>query len=132
MYVLDTNTLIYFFRGQGQVADTLLSISPSEVGVPAVVVFELETGLAKSESPQQRRRQLDAMLDAIHILPFGRTEAREAADIRAALERSGTPIGPLDTLIAGTARASGSILVTRNMREFSRVPGLRVEDWYGA
>ena len=66
------------------------------------------------------------------MLPFGPEEARVTAQLRARLESQGTPIGPLDTLIAGTALAHGGVLVTRNLREFARVPGLALEDWYGA
>jgi tRNA(fMet)-specific endonuclease VapC len=64
--------------------------------------------------------------------PFEPEDAEEAGDIRAALERSGTPIGPYDTLIAAQARRRGALLVTANRREFARVPGLRSEDWAGA
>jgi tRNA(fMet)-specific endonuclease VapC len=130
VYVLDTNTLIYFFKGIGGVADRLLSTPPSEVAVPAVVVFELELGIAKSSAPGRRRKQLDQLLSAITILPFGQSEARIAARVRARLEAAGTPIGPLDTLIAGTAVAANGILVTHNTAEFSRVEQLTVEDWY--
>ena len=132
MYVLDTNTLVYFFRGEGRVAERLLATPPADICIPAVVVYELETGLAKSTDPAKRRSQLDRLLRHMVVLPFGVEEARAAATLRARLEREGAPIGPMDTLIAGTALASGGTLVTRNLREFGRVPGLAVEDWYGA
>jgi tRNA(fMet)-specific endonuclease VapC len=64
------------------------------------------------------------------VLPFGDEEARVAARLRSSLERTGRPIGPLDTLIAGTALCHGATLVTRNVREFARIEGLAVEDWY--
>lgn len=130
MYVLDTNSLVYFFRGEGRVADRLLATSPANVALPAIVVYELETGIAKSSDPAKRRKQLDLLLRAVTVLPFGVEEARAAATLRARLESEGTPIGPLDTLIAGTAVAHRGVLVTRNVREFGRVPGLVVEDWY--
>lgn len=130
MYVLDTNTLIYFFRGQGRVADHLLSTPPNDVAIPAISVYELEVGIAKSTQPAKRRRQFDELLDAVQVLPFDRAAANEAARVRAALEKRGQPIGPLDTLIAGTTLAHKATLVTRNEREFSRVPKLRLEDWY--
>jgi tRNA(fMet)-specific endonuclease VapC len=131
MYALDTNTLVYFFRGEGHVAERLLATSPADVAVPAVVVYELETGIAKSADPARRRGQLDRLLRAVALLPFGLEEARAAARVRAHLERAGTPIGPMDTLIAATALARSATLVTRNTREFARVPGLTVEDWFG-
>jgi tRNA(fMet)-specific endonuclease VapC len=131
MFVLDTNTLVYFFRGEGGVAQRLLSTAPAEIAIPAVVVFELETGIQKSTDSKKRRGQLDVLLQATTVLSFGLAEARAAASIRATLEQAGTPIGPMDTLIAATAVAHRATLVTRNTREFSRVPGLTVVDWYG-
>jgi tRNA(fMet)-specific endonuclease VapC len=68
----------------------------------------------------------------VAVLPFGVEAARAAAALRARLEQHGTPIDPMDTLIAGTAVAHRGVLVTRNTREFGRVPGLAVEDWFGA
>jgi len=130
VFVLDTNTLIYFFRGQGNIARHLLGKPPHMIGIPSVVLFELEVGIAKSSSPRKRTRQLEEMTASVSVLPFGKAEARAAAGIRAELEGSGRIIGPFDLLIAGTALAAGGTLVTRNAREFSRVKGLRLEDWY--
>ena len=131
MFVLDTNTLVYFFRGEGGVAARMLATPPSAVAVPTVVLYELETGIAKSNDPSRRRGQLDQLLRAVALLPFGVEEARAAALVRAQLEQAGTPIGPMDTLIAASALAHRGTLVTRNVREFGRVPGLSVQDWYG-
>jgi tRNA(fMet)-specific endonuclease VapC len=114
----------------GRVSERLLGTAPREVAVPAVALYELEVGIAKAVSPQKRRQQLDEFLTWAAILPFARLEAREAAKIRAELERKGTPIGPLDALIAGTAMAHGATLVTRNLEEFGRVAGLRLQNWY--
>jgi tRNA(fMet)-specific endonuclease VapC len=130
MYALDTNSVIYFFKGMGRVAERLLGTPPREVALPAVVLYELELGLAKSSSPERRRSHVDELVRRVTILPFGHTEAQVTARIRADLERAGEPIGPLDFLIAGTALASGAILVTHNTKEFSRIGGLSLEDWY--
>ncbi|TDI37774.1 MAG: type II toxin-antitoxin system VapC family toxin [Acidobacteria bacterium] len=130
MYVLDTNTVIYFFKGMGRVGERLLATPPTEVSLPAVVLYELEVGIAKSSSSKRRRAQLDQFLRTISILPFAREQARAAAEIRSRLERLGTPIGPLDTLIAGTTLQAGATLVTRNVEEFGRVPNLSTENWY--
>lgn len=130
MYVLDTNTLIYFFRGQGKVAERLLATPPAEVAIPAVSVYELEVGIAKSTQPTKRRRQFDELLETITVLPFDRAAAAAAAGVRFVLEKAGRPIGPLDTLIAGTALAHRAILVTHNTREFKRVSKLELVDWY--
>ena len=130
MFALDTNTLIYFFKGEGRVADKLLSTPPSEIAVPAVVLYELYVGVTKSTSPDLRARQLKEMMELVAILDLDEAVAKEAAAIRATLEMAGTPIGPIDNLVAGTTRANGAVLVTRNVREFSRVEGLRLANWY--
>ena len=121
MFALDTNTLIYYFKGMGRVAARLSGCTPSEIGIPIVVVYELETGIAKSQQPRKRREQLDALLAVTKLLPFDRAAARQSATLRASLESKGTPLGPLDCLIAGIALAQGATLVTRNSAEFSRV-----------
>ena len=130
MYVLDTNTLIYFFKGSGRVAERMLNEAPTDIGIPAVVIFELLTGIAKSVSPKKRTGQLNSLLDAIKVLPFSIEEAKSSAAIRAQLEKKGTPIGPFDVLIAGTAMANRAILVSRNLAEFNRIDGLKTEDWF--
>lgn len=129
-YALDTNTLIYFFKGMGNVAPKLLAKAPGDVLLPAVVLYELETGIAKSQAPAKRREQLNELLKVIQIIPFEVKAARIAADIRADLEHQGCMIGPLNNLIAASALASGAILVTRNTSEFCRISGLIVEDWF--
>ncbi|VAW50386.1 VapC toxin protein [hydrothermal vent metagenome] len=130
MYILDTNTLIYFFKGMGGVPDKLLAVPPKEIAIPAIVIYELEFGIAKSSSPKKRLAQLEEMCALVNILPFGDKEAYISASIRAKLEKKGTPIGPYDVLIAGTALEHKGILVTNNLKEFSRVPKLKTENWY--
>ncbi|GAB6908969.1 Ribonuclease VapC [Desulfosarcina cetonica] len=130
MYILDTNTLIYFFKGVGNIADRLLNHPPSDIGIPTVVLFELQVGIAKSVSPRKRIVQLDSLTSVVNILPFGTKEVRSAAAIRADLEKKGTPIGPYDVLIAGTALSNKGTIVTHNIKEFERVEGLPLEDWY--
>lgn len=130
MWALDTNTVIHYFKGSGRVAEHLLATPPSRIAVPSIVIYEIEVGILKSGEATKRRRQFEELLDVTNILPFTQEEARSAARVRAELERQGTPIGPLDLLIAGTALAHGATLVTRNTGEFSRVPGLALENWY--
>jgi tRNA(fMet)-specific endonuclease VapC len=113
------------------VADRLLAVPPSDVGLPAIVLYEIEVGIGRSASPERRRRQLADLVTVVRVLPFGPAEARAAARVRLRLERAGTPIGPLDTLIAGTALHHHATLVTDNVDEFARVEGLAVEDWFG-
>jgi tRNA(fMet)-specific endonuclease VapC len=128
--VLDTNTLICFFRGEGNVGKEILSRSPGAIGIPSIVLYELQVGIAKSTSPRKRMGQLEELTAVVQTLPFGAAEARVSAAIRSNLEKEGKPIGPYDVLIAGTAKASNATLVTRNTREFKRVQGLVVENWY--
>lgn len=129
-YLLDTNTVIYFFKGMGRVADNLLKTAPKDICIPTVVLYELEVGLEKSQAPTKRRKQLQTLVDLVTIVSFGREEAQSSARIRASLEKTGTPIGPLDNQIAGTALVNECTLVTHNSKEFKRIKGLRVVDWY--
>ena len=130
MYVLDTNTLIYYFKNQGQVAQRLAATSPQEIIVSTIVLFELQVGIAKSTSPAKRIQQLQQFLSRVSLVPFDRDSALAAATIRAQLEHYGTPIGPIDVLIAVVAVARQATIVTRNVGEFSRVSGLSTVDWY--
>ncbi len=130
MFVLDSNTVIYYFQGKGRVAENLLRTPPREVALPAVVVYELEVGTAKLTESEKRRRLLDQLVDGFRILPFGIEEARVGARIRIQLERAGMKIGPLDNLIAATALRHNATLVTHNVVEFERVQGLEICDWF--
>lgn len=130
MYALDTNTVIYFFKGMGNVATHLFNVPPHEIAIPAVVLYELKVGIAKSNAPEKRRNQLNELLTVVRVLPFTEHETAITARIRAALEKAGTTIGPLDIMIAGIALAHQSALVTHNTKEFSRIYGLRLEDWF--
>lgn len=130
MFLLDTNTLIYYFKGEGNVADNLLRTPPKDIHIPSIVIYELEVGIAKSSSPHKRTQQLATLLSAVNVLPFGLEEAINAAQIRVRLEQNGKPIGPYDILIAATAMAQGATLVTHNKQEFERIDQLRIIDWY--
>ena len=130
IYALDTNTLIYYFKGVGSVVSNMLSIPPSDLAIPAVVLYELERGLATSQAPGRRRAQLAVLRQSVRLLPFDQSAAQRAGGISAELCRIGKPIGPIDALIAGTSMSVGATLVTHNTREFKRVPGLQVVDWY--
>jgi tRNA(fMet)-specific endonuclease VapC len=104
-YLLDTNTLIYFFKNQGRVAEALLACNSKEVGIASLVYYELKVGIAKSQSPQKRLEQLNALVDQINVLPFTTREADAAVTHKC-------------------------ILITHNTAEFSRVSGLQLQDWY--
>jgi tRNA(fMet)-specific endonuclease VapC len=98
--------------------------------ISAIVLFELRRGAAKSARPDRNAQRIANFLSGpIEVLPFASADVEEAGDIRAELERAGTPIGPYDTLIAAQARQRGALLVAANAREFARVPRPRWEDW---
>lgn len=129
-HLLDTNILIALFKGDEDVRCRLTRLSLPDVAVPSLVLAELSYGAHKSARVEQNLRRIGAL--RFPVLAFDAEDARCAGEIRAVLSAAGTPIGPYDTLIAGQARARGLTLVTRNRKEFDRVPGLLVEDWLAA
>jgi tRNA(fMet)-specific endonuclease VapC len=130
MFLLDTNTLIDFFKGHPKVAEHLFAVPPGEVAISSVSRYEIEVGIAKSAQSAKLRKQFDTFLAAVSELPFDRSATRAAAAVRVDLEKRGLPIGPLDNLIAGVAFAHRATLVTRNTGEFSRIPNLVIANWY--
>jgi tRNA(fMet)-specific endonuclease VapC len=130
MYLLDTNPLIYAFKGMGRCRERIDQQDPASLHLSTLSVFEIEFGLARSTNPQPMRMFLTDACRRYTCLPLDESSAAEAGRLRDSLQRVGTPIGPYDLLLAGTARAHNLTVVTRNLREFSRVPGLRVENWY--
>ena len=129
-YLLDTNTCIDYLKGVSPaVRRHVLAMRPTEIGVPALVKAELLYGAYKSDRLEENLRVLRQFLQPFSLVGFGSIEADHYADIRAGLERLGTPIGPNDLVISATARACECTLVTHNTSEFGRVPGLAVEDW---
>ena len=133
MYLLDTNACIRILNGSSPaVAARLQATNPSDVRLCSVVKAELLYGARRSGRVEPNLRLLQEFFAPLVSLPFDDRCAQEAGLIRLDLERSGRPIGPNDLLIAATARAHDLGLVTHNAREFSRVPGLPVEDWEDA
>ena len=135
MFCLDTNIIIHAINRRRPEFAARIS-EELQAGrtliVPAIVRFELEYGLAKSQRREANRAILATLLARGFEQPaFDLDDAAEAGDIRAALEAKGSPIGPYDLLIAAQARRRGAALVTLNRREFERVPGLIVTDWAG-
>jgi tRNA(fMet)-specific endonuclease VapC len=130
--ILDSNTISYYFRGDRQVVPRLQALRPADLGVPAIVEYELRYGLQRLArvAAEPRLAALAQLLRPMRSLPFDSACAGHAARIRADLEATGTPIGPHDTLIAATALCHQATLVTRNVREFARVPGLQLVNWH--
>jgi tRNA(fMet)-specific endonuclease VapC len=133
VFCLDTNVVIFAINERRpKIVERLHRelAAGTPMLVPAIVMFELEYGCAKSKRREHSRRALEIFLSAgFDQPPFDVEDAREAGEIRAMLEASGQPIGPYDTLIAAQARRRRATLATLNVREFERVPELRVEDW---
>ena len=128
--MLDTNVCIHVIRRRPPaVLRRFEEYEVGEVGVSSVTAAELFYGAEKSAVPEQNREALSRFLLPLEVLAFGDEAAAAYGRVRAALEKAGTPIGPLDALIAAHAVSLGVTLVTNNTREFSRVPGLEVEDW---
>jgi len=128
-FLLDTNICIYALKQHHAVLRRLLSESRSDIAISVITEAELRTGAAKSEAPTKTLRLLENFLQPLGIVEFTSGDAIAYAGVRAKLERAGTPIGPLDTLIAAQAVARRLVLVSNNEREFGRVAGLRVENW---
>jgi tRNA(fMet)-specific endonuclease VapC len=128
-YLLDTNTCIAAMRSHAKVVQRMSALSPADCVVSTVTTYELLTGVEKCADPPQERSKVDLLLNTLTQLPFDFIASAEAARIRAALEAKGQVIGPYDLLLAGQALALSLILVSANVGEFSRVPGLTVENW---
>ncbi len=128
-YLLDTNACIAAMRNDVNVVARLSMIAPGDCVVSTITSYELYTGIAKCASPANEQAKVDRLLKTVVELPFDQAAAREAGRIRAVLESHGQMIGPYDILLAAQALAVGMTLVTANVNEFQRVPGLTVENW---
>ena len=129
-YLLDTNTCIRYLNGRApNVLQRLQALPPAEVRVCAIVKAEMYYGAMKSIDPAYTLAQQRIFLDAFESLSFDDQSAEAYGRLRAELARRGTPIGPNDLLIAAIVLAHDLTLVTHNTTEFSRVPGLHLEDW---
>jgi tRNA(fMet)-specific endonuclease VapC len=128
-FLVDTNICIYALKQDPIVLERLLEQKPVDVGLSVITEAELRTGAAKSASPTRTARLLENFLRPLTVVEFVSADAVAYAQLRAKLERAGTPVGPLDTLIAAQAMARGLTLVSNNEREFRRIGGLRLENW---
>jgi tRNA(fMet)-specific endonuclease VapC len=130
IYLLDTNICIYALKNRPpEVLQKLREVGRAAVAVSVITVMELRQGAEKSEQAAANHSKLDFFLHPMKVLPFDLEAALQGARIRAHLERQGAKIGDLDSLIAAQALAGDLILVSNNLREFNRVPGLRTENW---
>jgi tRNA(fMet)-specific endonuclease VapC len=129
-FMLDTDTCIALIkRKPAKILRRLTSLEAGEAGVSAVTLAELRFGVAKSAERERNSQALDEFLLPLEVADFDEAAAGSYGAVRSSLESSGTPIGPLDTLIGAHALSLDAALVTHNAREFRRIPGLAVEDW---
>lgn len=129
-YMLDTNVCIHAIKQKPKnVLIHILQQDADDLCVSSITYAELMHGAEKSREPNRNRIAVTLFLSSITILDFDSCEAEEYGKVRAELEKNGTPIGPMDMLIASHARAEGLTLVTNNTRKFNRVEELDVEEW---
>jgi tRNA(fMet)-specific endonuclease VapC len=129
-YLLDTNTCIRYLNGKSEsIRQSLESKRPDDIALCSVVKAELFYGAMKSANPEKNLAKQQQFASPFVSLPFDDKAAETYSQIRAKLEKLGTPIGPNDLLIAAIALANDVTLVTHNTREFGRVEGLKLEDW---
>ena len=128
--MLDTNICIYIIKQQPEsVLKRFLDYQVGDIGISAITLSELRFGVARSKHREKNSKALDEFMIPLEILPFNEEAAQAYGDIRASLEKAGTPLGAMDMLIAAHAASHGLTLVTNNTREFSRVSNLDLIDW---
>ena len=129
-YLLDTNICIYIIKKKPlQVIQKLQSLDISDVAISSITLSELEYGVSKSAAVEKNKLALTQFLAPIETIDFDDKSAEVYGRIRAHLEKRGTPIGPLDTLIGAHALSLGYTLVTNNTKEFERIPDIELENW---
>lgn len=130
MRLLDTNTCIYFLnRASDRIIAQFKKFSPSGIKLSSITVAELFFGAEKSKAKKKNWEIVESFVSTFEIIPFDGKSSRIYAKIRASLEEAGTPIGPMDLLIASISLANGFVLVTNNIKEFKRIKKIRLESW---
>ena len=128
-YMLDTNICIFTIKNRPPLVREVFKQHHGQMCISTVTLMELIYGAEKSLSPERNLAEVEGFAARLDVLSYDRDAAVHTGQLRAELARAGTPIGPYDQMIAGHSRSEGLILVTNNLREFDRVPGLRIEDW---
>ena len=129
-YILDTNICIYIIkRKPAIVLEKFKKFPLGSIGISAITLAELQFGIQKSSNPEKNLNALNQFIIPLEIIDFDYNATIEYGIIRAELEKSGTPIGSLDTLIGAHAKSLDLTLVTNNEKEFVRILGLRIENW---
>ena len=129
-FMLDTNTCIYIIkRKPSHVIERFIQTEISQIGISSITLSELLYGVSKSSKPEQNQMALTQFIAPLEILPYGDEAAQYYGDLRAHLEKQGTPIGTLDMLIAAHALSLAFTLITNNKKEFIRIPNLIIDNW---
>ena len=128
-YMLDTNIVIYVIKRRPIEVLEVFNLHGGEMCISSITFAELIHGVEKSAKPEHNMRQVEDFVSRLEVLEYGNKAASHYGDIRADLERKGTPIGVNDLHIAGHARSEAMTLVTNNLREFERVEALRLANW---
>ncbi len=130
MYLLDTNILIYIIKNKPpSVATKFSQLNPGDVVTSSIVISELMYGAVKSQYSERSIQAIEKVKSVLTVLPYDNDASNHYADIRANLEKKGTPIGAMDLLIAAHARSLSYSLITNNTKEFQRVSELKIENW---
>lgn len=127
-FLLDTDTVSYALRGEGDVAERIRARRPSELAISAITLAELHFGAERRKS-RRLRRLIDGFVGDIDVVPFDEAAATRFGKVAATLASKGTPIGILDTMIAAHALHLGLTLITHNTKHFQHVRGLKIADW---
>ncbi len=127
--MLDTNIIIYTIKNRPTQVRELFKQHKDQICISSATLGELVFGAEHSQQVERNLADIEAMIARLEVLPFDNKAAYHFGQLRAELYRNGQPIGPDDMMIAGHARSSGLILITNNLKEFTRVPGLILENW---
>lgn len=128
-YMLDTNICIFTIKNKPQAVRDAFNRHHGQMCISTITLMELIYGAERSAAAERNLSVIEGFAARLEVLDYDHRAAAHSGQLRAELARAGTPIGPYDQMIAGHARSLGLVLVTNNLREFERVPGLRVEDW---
>ena len=128
-YLLDTNILIYTIKNRPKQVRAMFNRHSQQMSISTVTVGELIYGAERSSQPERNMADIEGLIARLEVLEFDASAAYHFGQLRAELYSKGQPIGPYDMMLAGQARSRGLILVSNNVKEFERVPGLRMENW---
>ncbi|EAA3133288.1 TPA: tRNA(fMet)-specific endonuclease VapC [Salmonella enterica] len=128
-FMLDTNICIFTIKNKPEHVRERFNLNASRMCISSITLMELIYGAEKSQAPERNLAVVEGFVSRLEVLDYDAQAAIHSGQIRAELARKGTLVGPYDQMIAGHARSRGLVVVTNNIREFERIPGIRTEDW---